>query len=54
MKRLLELKQREMDSMAQKMQLPVDVDILRIKIQKEIEQKHRVDLEQKINDNERL
>ena len=32
MKRMLDLKQRELDQMAQKLTLPVDTDILRMKI----------------------
>jgi hypothetical protein len=32
MKRLLDLKQREIDQMSQKISLPVDTDILRMKI----------------------
>lgn len=31
-RRLLDMKQREMDQMAQKLQLPIDTDILRMKI----------------------
>jgi hypothetical protein len=31
-RRLLDMKQREMDQMAQKLTLPVDTDILRMKI----------------------
>lgn len=54
MRRLVEMKQREMDQMAQKLSLPVDTDILRMKIQKDLEARHRIDLEQKINENERL
>lgn len=48
------MKQREMDAMAQKLSLPVDTDILRMKIQKDLEARHRIDLEQKVNENERL
>lgn len=54
MKRLVDLKQREIDQMAQKLTLPVDTDILRMKIQKDLEARHRVDLEQKVGENERL
>lgn len=46
MKRLMDLKQREIDQMAQKLSLPVDTDILRMKIQKDLESRHRIDLEQ--------
>lgn len=47
-KRLLEMKQREMDQMASKLSLPIDTDILRMKIQKDIESRHRIDLDTKI------
>ena len=48
MKRMLDLKQRELDQMAQKLTLPVDTDILRMKIQKDLEARHRIDIEQKM------
>jgi hypothetical protein len=32
MRRIIDLKQREMDQMAQKLALPIDTDILRMKI----------------------
>jgi len=51
---MLDLKQREMDQMAQKMSVPVDTDILRMKIQKDLESRHRIDLETKMAENERL
>lgn len=54
MRRLVDLKQREIDQMAQKLTLPIDTDILRMKIQKDLEARHRVDLEQKVGENERL
>lgn len=40
--------------MAQKLSLPVDTDILRMKIQKDLEARHRTDMESKIQENERL
>lgn len=40
--------------MSKKLSLPVDTDILRMKIQKELEARHRTDLEQKTQENERL
>ena len=43
-----------MDQLAQKVQLPVDADILRMKIQKDLEARHRMDLEQRVQENERL
>jgi hypothetical protein len=48
------MKQREMDQMAQKLSLPVDTDILRMKIQKDIESRHRIEMETKMQENERL
>jgi len=54
MRRLLDLKQRELDQMAQKLTLPVDTDILRMKIQKDLESRHRIDIESKVSENERL
>jgi hypothetical protein len=53
-RRLLDMKQKEMDQMAQKLTLPVDTDILRMKIQKGLEARHRVDIETKVQENERL
>jgi hypothetical protein len=43
-----------MDQMAQKLSLPVDTDILRMKIQKDLEARHRIDMETKIQESERL
>ena len=37
-----------MDQMASKLSLPIDTDILRMKIQKDIESRHRIDLDTKI------
>jgi hypothetical protein len=37
-----------MDQMAQKLTLPVDTDILRMKIQKDLEARHRIDIETKV------
>ncbi len=47
MRRAIEQKQREIDQMANKMSLPIDTDIMRMKIQKDIEARHRVELDQK-------
>lgn len=38
-------KQSELDGLAQKMVLPVDTDILRMRIQKDVEAKFRFELE---------
>ena len=40
MSRAIDLKQREIESMANKMSLPIDTDIIRIKIQKDIESRY--------------
>ena len=45
MRRAIEQKQREIDAMANKMSLPIDADILRMKIQKDMESRHRVELD---------
>ena len=54
MRRIIDLKQREMDQMAQKLALPIDTDILRMKIQKDLEARHRIEVEEKIGENEKL
>lgn len=45
MAKAVERKQAELDTMAQKMTLPVDTDILRMRIQKDLESKFRYELE---------
>ena len=45
MAQIVERKQGELDSLAQKMVLPVDSDILRMRIQKDLEAKFRFELE---------
>ena len=47
MKRAIEGKQREIEQMQGKMALPVDTDIIRMKIAKDMEQRHRLELETK-------
>lgn len=54
MRRAIEHKQREIDQMANKMTLPIDTDIMRMKIQKDIEGRHRVEIEQKQHELERI
>jgi len=54
MRRAIEHKQREIDQMANKMTLPIDTDIMRMKIQKDIEGRHRVEIEQKQQELERF
>ena len=54
MRRAIEQKQREIDQMANKMTLPIDTDIMRMKIQKDIESRHRVELETKQHELDRF
>ena len=54
MRRAIEQKQREIDSMANKMTLPIDTDIMRMKIQKDIEGRHRIELDAKQHEVDRL
>lgn len=54
MKRAIETKQRELEQMHSKLALPVDTDILRMKIAKDMEARHRLELEAKQEENERL
>eukprot|EP00347_Sterkiella_histriomuscorum_P015883 403355323 len=54
MKRTIDARQRDIEQMQAKMSLPIDSDIMRMKIQKDIEGRHRIELDQKQQDNERL
>jgi hypothetical protein len=45
MKRAIELKQRELENVHNKMSLPVDTDIMRMKIAKDMEARHRIEVE---------
>ena len=45
MAQAIERKQNELDTLSQKMVLPVDSDILRMRIQKDLEAKFRFELE---------
>lgn len=47
MKNSLDNKQTEIEHLTQKMQLPVDQDILRMRIQKDLENKYRFELDSK-------
>ena len=47
MKGILENKQKEIDHINSKMQLPVDQDILRMRIQKDLENKYRFEIDSK-------
>lgn len=54
MKRAIEMKQRELENMHNKMSLPVDTDILRMKVAKDMEARHRVEIEAKQQEVDRL
>lgn len=54
MKRAIEMKQRELENMHNKMSLPVDTDILRMKIAKDMEARHRIELDSKQQELDRL
>jgi hypothetical protein len=45
MKRAIDAKQRELEAMHAKLTLPVDTDILRMRIAKDMEARHRLELE---------
>jgi len=54
MRRAIEAKQKEIESLANKVSMPIDTDILRMKIQKDIDTRHRVDLDAKQTEIDRL
>ena len=54
MKRAIEGKQRELEQVHSKMALPVDTDILRMKIAKDIETRHKIEIESRQQENDRL
>jgi len=54
MKRQIEIKQRDLEGMQAKMALPVDTDILRMKLAKDMEARHRLELETKQQECDRL
>eukprot|EP00347_Sterkiella_histriomuscorum_P013840 403363164 len=45
LRKSIEIKQREIDQISQKMVLPIDTDILRMRIQKDLESRFRIELE---------
>lgn len=53
-RRALESKQREIDTVAQKMVLPIDTDILRMRVTKDIEARFRLDIETKAVELEKM
>jgi DNA helicase IV len=54
MKRQIEIKQRDLEGMQNKMALPVDTDILRMKLSKDMEARHRLEVETKQQECDRL
>ena len=54
MKRQIEVKQRDLESLQAKMALPVDTDILRMKLAKDMEGRHRLEVETKQQECDRL
>lgn len=54
LKRTIEARQREIESMQAKMALPIDSDIMRMKLQKDLEGRHRIELDQKQQEIDRL
>ena len=54
MKSVIENKEREIDIINSKMQLPVDQDILRMKIQKDLEAKYRFEIDSKTLEIEKI
>ena len=54
MKRAVEVKQRELEQLTARLALPVDTDILRMKLAKDMEARHKLELEARAAENERL
>lgn len=54
LKRMIETKQREIEQLHQKMMLPVDTDILRMKIAKDMEARQRLELEARQSEIDRV
>ncbi len=53
-RRALENKQKELDTISQKMVLPIDTDILRMRVTKDIEARFRLELETKTIELEKI
>ena len=53
-RRALENKQKELDTISQKMVLPIDTDILRMRVTKDIEARFRMELETKTIELEKM
>ena len=54
MRKAIEIKQKEIDQISQKMVLPIDTDILRVRIQKDLESRFRAELETRALELERM
>ena len=54
MKKAIEMKQKEIDQLSQKMVLPIDTDILRLRIQKDLENRFRLEIETRTQELERM
>jgi len=54
MRNIVEGKQKEIDHINSKMALPIDQDILRMRIQKDLESKYRFDIDSKSMELDRL
>jgi len=48
------LRQKEIEDLNQRMQLPVDQDILKMRIQKDLENKYRFEIESKSDELDRV
>jgi hypothetical protein len=53
MAHVIERKQNELDSLAQRMQIPIDTDILKMRLAKDLEQKYRFELDNRLAELER-
>ena len=53
-RRVLDNKQRDLDNLSQKMVLPIDTDILRMRVTKDIEARFRLELETKTLELEKM
>lgn len=54
LRKSIEAKQKEIDNISQKMVLPIDSDILRMRIQKDLESRFRIELETRALELERM
>ena len=54
MRRAIENKQKDIEQLTQKMVLPIDTDIIRMRVQKDLEGRFRMELETKAIEMERM